>query len=66
MSKPIYCPNCATKIPDISFNLKEFTSLIYKDKDGNERTATLNGWGVECDSCGWIGEILPASEDDLV
>ncbi|MGG0757507.1 hypothetical protein [Brevibacillus laterosporus] len=64
MPKPIFCPNCASPLPDISFNLKKFTGLECTDRKGKTVVAAVNGWGVDCDICGWNGEILPTDEDD--
>lgn len=61
--KPKYCPNCATKLIDESFYLKQFTILECKDTKGTIVIIPVEGWGVECHKCNWGGEILPYEEE---
>ncbi|MBK3313471.1 MULTISPECIES: hypothetical protein [Bacillales] len=63
MAKPLFCPNCGVKLIDEDFYVKSFTSYETKDRNNNVVVIDLNGWGCECASCNWEGDILPYDED---
>ena len=48
--RPLFCPNCATLLPDGSHAPQEFGTT-----DGSEET----GWDCFCNACHWSGDIMP-------